>query len=89
MDEVWRESMERDPENAPGQEEVIQLLSQLYHANLLHYDLPADSEKLFERYRRQKQSVRRATLRSIMFFRIPALRSGRAAPAAAAFHPRS
>ena len=71
VDEVWRESVERDPENAPGQEEVIQLLSQLYYANLLHYDLPADSEKLFERYRKQKQSLRRATLRSIMFFRIP------------------
>ena len=27
VDEVWRESVERDPENAPGQEEVIQLLS--------------------------------------------------------------
>jgi putative peptide zinc metalloprotease protein len=71
VDEVWRESVERDPRGAPGQEEVIQLLSQLYYANLLHYDLPADSEKLFERYRKQKQSERRATLRSIMFFRIP------------------
>lgn len=71
VDDVWRESVELDPQNAPGQEEVIQLLSQLYHANLLHYDPPADSETLFERYRRQKQSVRRATLRSIMFFRIP------------------
>lgn len=71
VDEVWRERLERDPENAPGQEEVIQLLSQLFHANLLHYDLPADSEKLFERYKERRQSTRRATLRSIMFFRIP------------------
>lgn len=71
VDQVWRETIERDPENAPGQEEVIQLLSQLYHANLLHYDLPADSEKLFDRYKKRKQSVRHATMRSIMFFRIP------------------
>ncbi|HET6487477.1 MAG TPA: peptidase M50, partial [Spirochaetia bacterium] len=28
VDEVWRQAMERDPENAPGQEEVIQLLAQ-------------------------------------------------------------
>lgn len=71
VDEIWRQTIERDPDNAPGQEEVIQLLSQLFHANLLHYDLPADSEKLFERYKERKQSTRRATMRSIMFFRIP------------------
>ena len=71
VDEVWRQTIEHDPDNAPGQEEVIQLLSQLYHANLLHYDLPADSEKLFDRYKERRQSVRRATMRSIMFFRIP------------------
>lgn len=71
VDEVWRESIDRDPENAPGQEEVIQLLSQLYYANLLHYDLPPDSQKLFDRYKERKQSTRHATLRTIMFFRVP------------------
>ena len=49
VEEVWQEAMERDAENAPGQEDVIQLLAQLYHANLLRYELAADSEKLFER----------------------------------------
>lgn len=71
VDEVWRDTIDRDPENAPGQEEVIQLLSQLYYANLLHYDLPPDSEKLFERYKERRQATRRATLRTIMFFRVP------------------
>jgi putative peptide zinc metalloprotease protein len=71
VDEVWKDLMSQNPDDAPGQEDVIQLLAQLYHANLLHYDLPADSTKLFERYKERKQKIRRATLMSIMFFRIP------------------
>ncbi|HKI71239.1 MAG TPA: peptidase M50, partial [Verrucomicrobiae bacterium] len=38
VDEVWRECLERVPGDAPGQEEVLQLLAQLYFANLLQYD---------------------------------------------------
>lgn len=71
VEEVWKEVMAEYPDDAPGQEDVIQLLAQLYHANLLHYDLPADSAKLFERYKERKQKIRRATLMSIMFFRVP------------------
>jgi len=71
VEEVWEESMSRDAEDAPGQEDVIQLLAQLYHANLLHFELPPDSEKLFERYTKQKQKVTRSTLMNIMFARIP------------------
>lgn len=70
MEDVWRKSIDDDPDDAPGQEEVIQLLGQMYHANLLHFDLPADSEKLFEHYKERKQSLRYASIRSIMFFRI-------------------
>jgi putative peptide zinc metalloprotease protein len=73
VEEVWKQTMARDPDGAPGQEEVIQLLAQLYHANLLHFELPADSAKLFERYKERKQQIRKATLMSIMFFRIPLL----------------
>ena len=71
LEEVWQESVAQDAENAPGQEEVIHLLAQLYHANLLHYELPADSEKLFERYRERRQRTRQATLLNIMFIRLP------------------
>jgi putative peptide zinc metalloprotease protein len=73
VEEVWRESMERDPENTPGQEDVIQLLAQLYHANLLRYELAPDSEKLFERYKERKQKITQTTLLNVMFMRIPLL----------------
>ena len=41
IEEVWRECVERDADNAPGQEDVIRLLAQLYQANLLHSDMAA------------------------------------------------
>src|SRR4051812_31501188 len=43
VEEVWRECLVRFPDDAPGQEAVLQLLSQLYFANLLQYDLAVDS----------------------------------------------
>ncbi len=69
--EVWQEALELDPEDAPGQEDVIHLLAQLYQANLLHYELAADSEKLFERYQQRRRKIRQATWTNIMFIRLP------------------
>jgi putative peptide zinc metalloprotease protein len=69
--QVWEACLARNPSGAPGQDDVIQLLAQLYHANLLVCDLPADSGKLFERYRQRKQRETRSKLLSLMFLRIP------------------
>ncbi|MCK4535610.1 MAG: M50 family metallopeptidase, partial [Desulfuromonadales bacterium] len=69
--EIWEESLERDPDGVPGQEEVIQLLSQLHFANLLYYERPSDSANLFDRYKRRKQRELKSKLLSIMFFRLP------------------
>ncbi len=69
--EVWEECMDTDPDNTPGQGDIIELLAQLYHANLLHSDLAPDSTKLFERYKKRKQRLIQANLMNIMFFRIP------------------
>jgi putative peptide zinc metalloprotease protein len=71
IEEVWLESLERDPENAPGQEEAIRLLTQLHYANLLFYDTPSDSEQFFERYQKRKQRELQSKLMSIMFIRLP------------------
>lgn len=69
--EVWEDALIRDADNAPGQEDVIQLLGQLYQANLLVCDLPADSVQLFERYRDRRQREVRSTVLNLMFFRVP------------------
>ena len=43
LEEVWRECLALYPEDAPGQEEVVQVLSQLYRANLLSSSFAPDS----------------------------------------------
>ncbi|MFC1828479.1 hypothetical protein ACFL0O_02580 [Thermodesulfobacteriota bacterium] len=69
--EVWEECLDRHPDDAPGQEDVMQLLTQLHFANLLYFETPADSAKLFERYRKRKQREIQSKLLSIMFIRMP------------------
>lgn len=73
VEEVWQECLEKFPEEAPGQGAVIRLLSQLYHANLLHYRVASDSRELFERFQRHRQHQTRARFMQIMFMRIPLL----------------
>lgn len=73
VEQVWHECLERFPDDAPGQEAIIQLLSQLYHANLLQYDLATDAAQLFKRYDRTRQRETRARLLNIMFMRFPLL----------------
>ena len=73
VEEAWQETLDHNPDGAPGQEDVIQLLAQLYHANLLHYKVAADSEQFFARYRKRKQRERMFTWSNIMFARLPLL----------------
>ncbi len=73
VEEVWKECLERSPDETPGQEAVIQLLAQLYHANLLQYDFPADAAQLFNRYQKARQRELQSRLLNIMFARFPLL----------------
>src|SRR5687768_9034900 len=49
ISQVWDDCMKASPDDAPGQEDVIRLLAQLYSAQLIYSDIPADSARLFER----------------------------------------
>lgn len=71
VDETWQECIRRDAENAPGQEDVIQLLAQLNSADLLYHEKPADGAKLFDRRVRRRKREIRAVLSNIMSVRIP------------------
>jgi len=73
VEEVWKECLDRFPDTAPGQEAVIQLLSQLYSANLLQYDTAADSAQLFERYKKRRQREIGFRFLNVMFMRFPLL----------------
>jgi putative peptide zinc metalloprotease protein len=71
IESAWLETLERDPENAPGQGEAIEILAQLYQANMLQYELAQDSRNLFERHRNRQRKKIRSTLANILFLRIP------------------
>jgi putative peptide zinc metalloprotease protein len=73
VQEVWQECLGCFPDEAPGQETVLQLLSQLYYANLLHYEQATDSAQLFERFKRRQQREMSARLLNLMFMRFPLL----------------
>jgi putative peptide zinc metalloprotease protein len=73
VQEVWQECLDKFPDEAPGQEAVIQLLSQLYFANLLQYEAASDTAQLFQRYVKTRQREIRARLMNVMFMRFPLL----------------
>src|SRR2546426_6131767 len=73
VQQAWQECLDRFPDEAPGQEAVIQLLSQLYFANLLQYDSATDSAQLFERFKKRRQRELTARFLNLMFMRFPLL----------------
>ena len=73
VEQAWQQCMERFPDEAPGQAAVIQLLSQLYFAGLLQYDLASDSAQLFDRLKKRRQQEIRQGFMNIMFMRFPLL----------------
>jgi len=71
VEEVWTESLHRNPDDTPGQQEIIQALSQLHQANLLASEHPSDSAQLFARMRKRKLRSFRSQLLNFLFVRIP------------------
>lgn len=59
-------------QNAPTQDQVIEILSGLHAMDALICDLPPDTSELFSRSRHQQQSFYLSQLKkSVLFFRIP------------------
>lgn len=73
VEQVWQECLDLFPQTAPGQEAVVNLLAQLYHGGLLHYELAPDTEQLFERYKKRRQAELGFRWLNIMFMRFPLL----------------
>ncbi|NQT01785.1 MAG: hypothetical protein HQ580_07180 [Planctomycetes bacterium] len=71
VSQVWRICNEQLADSAPTQGEVIQLLGQLHSVNLLHADMPPDSESLFNRYRKRVGREVRGQLMNLLFIKIP------------------
>ena len=71
--EVWELAASRLEDDAPGQEEVIRLLSQLHSADVLQCDVPPDSLELFNRYERQERMRWKQRFWSPLALRFPLL----------------
>ncbi|KPA15280.1 M50 family peptidase [Candidatus Magnetomorum sp. HK-1] len=71
VENVWNECLERFPDIAPGQEDVIQLLTQLYNANLLYFHSRPDTSQIFDRYQKRRQKELQSKLMSVLFMRLP------------------
>jgi putative peptide zinc metalloprotease protein len=71
VQQCWDEALAQSPGEAPGQEEVIQLLAQLYQANLIGSDLAPDAAQLLARHRKRRQREARTRWLSLLFIKIP------------------
>src|SRR5438477_2785973 len=58
-------------DDAPTQPEVIQILSQLYAANLIETDITPDSQVLLRRHKQMVKRQMQGRLMNILFPRIP------------------
>jgi putative peptide zinc metalloprotease protein len=70
VEAAWRQCIDLFPETAPGQQECVNLLGQLYQANLLQYEA-GDAGELFRRQEKRRTRQLRSRLLGIMFLRIP------------------
>lgn len=71
VDDVWRSLAEAYDEDAPGQDEVIQLLSRLHQNDLIQYAGSPDVADLLERYNKQTKQVIKQNVFNPMSLRLP------------------
>ena len=77
VNDLWQIAQRRLGEDAPTQDEIIQLLGQLHGSDLLHTNVPPDALELFERGERVAAQKRRRSWANPMALRIPLFDPGR------------
>jgi putative peptide zinc metalloprotease protein len=71
VQEIWETACSRLGDDAPTQDEVIQLLSQLHQTDVLLCDVPPDAAELLQRYERQTRRQWQSRLFSLFSWRFP------------------
>lgn len=71
VESVWENFVDQHPGDAPSQEEVIQILSQLHMSNLLYTLEQSDSAAIVERYKKQKNKELLGKFASFLYIRVP------------------
>ncbi len=70
VEAAWKASLQKFGDMAPTQNEVIQLISQLYSANLLSCDTTPETDQLLRRGRERIKKKAAAQAIGIMYFKI-------------------
>jgi putative peptide zinc metalloprotease protein len=70
VEDAWKLSLSKFGDLAPTQNEIIQLISQLYSSNLLHVDSTPETEQLLRRGRERRAKKIAAQAIGIMYFKI-------------------
>jgi putative peptide zinc metalloprotease protein len=73
VQEIWDTARSGLGEDAPTQEEVIRLLSQLHAVDVLRADVVPDTSELLKRFEKRRYSKWKQNLRSPMFMRFSLL----------------
>lgn len=70
VEEAWQLSLTRHADDAPTQNEVIQLLSQLYSANLLSAEAAPETEQLLRRGRERRGKKLKQQAIGLMYLKV-------------------
>lgn len=70
IEEVWRDTLTRHGDDAPTQTEAVELIHQLYNANLLSLDTSPETEQLLRRGRERRKKKIQSQAIGIMYFRM-------------------
>jgi putative peptide zinc metalloprotease protein len=73
VEDLWQEACNSLGDDAPTQDEMIQLLSQLYQADVLQCDVPPDAAELLNRHETQTRKKWQSNILSVFSWRFPLL----------------
>ena len=71
VQELWDLAVNQLEDDAPTQDQLIQLLGQLHAADVLQCDVPPDTDELFRRGQRQRRKLWQSRLFSVFSWRFP------------------
>jgi len=71
VEEAWGEVLAQAIEDAPTQNDIIELLASLHSNNLLYFETNPNNEFIFERNNQKKLQEAKSKLFSFLYFKIP------------------
>ena len=71
VEEAWEKSLKENPESAPSQSEVVQVLSQFYNGGLLKSHKSADIKFLLQAKEKERTQKRKQLFSSLLFIKVP------------------